>query len=510
MVIVSLLFSALLAVVINYFRFLSDLPRNRLIFCAAVLVMMTVSAKLTDTDYLYVAMFLFVIVCAFSFSVRGGLLGALVSIPVVMWSSHGFHWQQIAFLGVGYVLVGLISGVYWQIFRRESLRAFRAQNHLFRQAKDLSIVRSIGTALQSTLDIDRIIHIILTAMTAGHGLGFNRAMLFLLSDDGQYLQGKTAIGSLRAADVIDIWKSTSRDKLKLEDYIEHEDDAAEANKALIEHIRKIAIRSDSEHALAKVIEDRQPMILHSNDPKFRMEGWFDSLVDLGQVAIVPLVHKGEMLGIIMVDNHFSKQPIDNADLERLLPLANQAAMALQNAALYHKTQEMAITDGLTGLHNQRFFEEMLSTIYNSTRRTQMPLSMLVLDIDYFKNYNDRNGHLAGNELLIKLAAILKQSVRKEDLTFRFGGEEFIVLLSSTSKKDALNVAEKIRKRIEDTEFPFEEVQPNGQLTISIGVASFPEDKDRPRELFEAADQALYTAKRSGRNQVVGYKEGEPA
>jgi diguanylate cyclase (GGDEF)-like protein len=191
----------------------------------------------------------------------------------------------------------------------------------------------------------------------------------------------------------------------------------------------------------------------------------------------------------------------------LLPLANQAAMAIHNANLYRQTEEMAITDGLTGLYNQRFFEAMLNSVYNSTRKNQQPLSMLVLDLDFFKSYNDRHGHLAGNELLFQLARLLKQSVRKEDLTFRFGGEEFVVLLSSTKKDDALKVAEKIRRNVEMTLFPHEDGHPSQKLTISIGVASFPEDKQHPRDLFQAADMALYEAKKRGRNQVIAYEEG---
>jgi diguanylate cyclase (GGDEF)-like protein len=506
-IVASFVFTSLLLLAINYYRFLFSHRWNQWIFCSATFVLLITNFYLLDSRLLSIGLFVFVIVCGFNFSIYGALTSSFISVATVAILTPSQHWQPLVFLMMGYLAVGLLSGVYTKLLRMETIRAEAAQRQLYRQAKDLSIVRSIGTAMQSTLDLDRISHVILTAITAGHGLGFNRAMLFLLTDDGRFLQGKTAIGSLDIEEVISIWKITTREKMTLNDYIEHEEDASTANRSLIETIQKIKIAIDSDHVLARSFQSNQPMIVNEPHSSENREDWFNSTLHVSQMALIPLVNKGSAIGLILVDNHFSKHPIEIHDLERLLPLANQAAMAIQNANLYHKTQTMAITDGLTGLHNQRFFEEMLNTIYNSSRRTQMPLSMLVIDIDYFKNYNDHNGHLAGNEVLIKLAQILKQSVRKEDLTFRFGGEEFIILLSGTKKVDAAMIAEKIREKIEDTEFDFEQFQPFGQITVSIGISSFPEDTDRPRALFEAADLALYAAKRNGRNQIAEYKEG---
>lgn len=502
-VIWSIVTTLIIIVLMNNIRFRFDERWNRRLFACATFLVILTNALLLNTQILALALFVFVIVSSFSFHWRGALLSSFLSIICIEIFAPVSHWQQLAFLLPGYIAVGLVSLQYARFLQHETTRNQISRDQLFRQAKELNIMRNIGTALQGTLDLDAILHIILTAITAGHGHGYNRALLFLLTEDGLKLHGRAAIGSLRSEEGIQIWKITTRERMDFEDYIEHKQQAATANHALIAAIQTISIDLHSDHPLTRSLRMREPLITNLKDDAILNSA---NLRDIGEVAIIPLLNKGEMLGVIVVDNHVNRVRINVDDVDRLQPLADQAALAIHNAKLYHQTQELAIRDGLTGLHNQRFFEEMLQTIYNSNRHRQIPLSMLVIDIDYFKNYNDQNGHLAGNELLIRLADILKKSVRKEDLTFRFGGEEFVILLSSLQKNDAMRVAEKIRKIIEDTAFDFEERQPNGQLTVSIGVASFPDDKDRPRELFEAADAALYAAKRTGRNRVVCYEE----
>jgi diguanylate cyclase (GGDEF)-like protein len=126
------------------------------------------------------------------------------------------------------------------------------------------------------------------------------------------------------------------------------------------------------------------------------------------------------------------------------------------------------------------------------------------DIDYFKNYNDTNGHEAGNEILKKVAQIMAGSVRDVDFVARYGGEEFVLLLIETSKTNARLFAERLRQIIEKENFPYQEKQPAGNLTITIGVAGFPEDATTPEELISRADEALYRGKKEGRNRVITY------
>ncbi len=165
-------------------------------------------------------------------------------------------------------------------------------------------------------------------------------------------------------------------------------------------------------------------------------------------------------------------------------------------------QQLAITDGLTGLFNYRYFRSQLDHELERARRHHLELSLIMLDIDFFKNYNDSNGHPAGDIVLKEIADAVQENIRKIDIPCRYGGEEFILILPDTGKTAAVVVAEKIRGLIERMAFKNQEKQPNGQLTISIGVATFPEDGETSNKLVEKVDENLYRAKQTGRNKVV--------
>lgn len=159
-------------------------------------------------------------------------------------------------------------------------------------------------------------------------------------------------------------------------------------------------------------------------------------------------------------------------------------------------------DPLTGLYNRRQLMTDLHEEVQRARRYGIPFSLFMLDIDYFKNYNDTNGHLAGDELLKQMAALLKPNVRACDKVARYGGEEFVIILPQTDLKGAMAVAEKLRRLIEEYEFPGKESQPGGKITVSIGVAAFSDHADNHEVLLHMADQAMYQAKSAGKNRVV--------
>jgi len=164
-------------------------------------------------------------------------------------------------------------------------------------------------------------------------------------------------------------------------------------------------------------------------------------------------------------------------------------------------RQLAITDGLTNLYNYRYFKEQLQQEINRATRHSLDVSLVMIDIDHFKHYNDKNGHPAGDLLLNKIGKLLKDNVRNIDLAARYGGEEFSLVLIETNKYAAKIVAEKIRKLIEKQEFEFEESQPLKRITISTGVATFPEDATTLERLVDAADKRLYQAKKAGRNTI---------
>jgi diguanylate cyclase (GGDEF)-like protein len=164
-------------------------------------------------------------------------------------------------------------------------------------------------------------------------------------------------------------------------------------------------------------------------------------------------------------------------------------------------EKLSITDGLTDLYNHKHFHKKLKEEVKKAKRYNFNLSLIIADIDYFKNYNDAHGHMEGDKILKGVASSIMSSVRTHDVTARYGGEEFSIILPNTNKNDAMRLAERIRLNISKQPFPYKETQPNGNLTISLGVASFPEDVKEPDNLIKKADDALYRAKEKGRNRV---------
>ncbi len=166
-----------------------------------------------------------------------------------------------------------------------------------------------------------------------------------------------------------------------------------------------------------------------------------------------------------------------------------------------RLEALAVTDGLTGLFNRRRFEEVLDLEVRRAQRMGTPLSLLMMDVDHFKVYNDTHGHPAGDEVLRTLARLMRERLRATDIPCRYGGEEFAVILPGTSRTDGLILASDLRLIVEAHPFEHEADQPGGRLTISIGVAAYPEDAPDEAALVRAADQALYRAKQRGRNRV---------
>ncbi len=187
-------------------------------------------------------------------------------------------------------------------------------------------------------------------------------------------------------------------------------------------------------------------------------------------------------------------------------VTNLASLALVNCRNMHLLRSMANHDGLTSLLNKRYFIQALlpATLINCEKDAQR-LSLFIFDIDHFKNYNDTNGHPAGDDLLRHMSQIIQSSLRPGDLACRYGGEEFIIAMPETDQETATAQAEKLRRTIEETKLLHGEHQPGGKVTISGGVASFPQDGTSVSELIQHADEALYKSKKGGRNRVTVYE-----
>ncbi len=187
---------------------------------------------------------------------------------------------------------------------------------------------------------------------------------------------------------------------------------------------------------------------------------------------------------------------EKAELKRMV---QEQTLALRQAN--ERLRKLAISDGLTGLYNHRYFQDRWRREVQLARRYDEPLSLMILDVDFFKNYNDTMGRPQGDVLLKEMAMLLLRSVREVDLVARYGGEEFVVVLPKSQRTDAIVLAERVRSLVAQHAFPHRDIQPGGRLTVSIGVASFPHDGGDAGQVIVAADKALYRAKKGGRDRV---------
>jgi diguanylate cyclase (GGDEF)-like protein len=212
---------------------------------------------------------------------------------------------------------------------------------------------------------------------------------------------------------------------------------------------------------------------------------------------IPLVSFGQTLGVLMLERDVVGS-FQESDVKSLEAVADICATAIQNAHYVERVKQLAYLDGLTGIFNRRFFELRILEEIDRARRFNSGMAVLMVDIDQFKRLNDEFGHLLGDEVLRQVSSMFHQQLRKIDVVCRYGGEEFAILLSQTNPQHALGVAEKLRRLVETWQFP----GVPRSVTISAGVATFPDHGTSRDELVKSADAGLYAAKQGGRNRVL--------
>jgi diguanylate cyclase (GGDEF)-like protein len=226
------------------------------------------------------------------------------------------------------------------------------------------------------------------------------------------------------------------------------------------------------------------------------------LSNVTSLLCIPLIVKEETIGIINISNKKDNKFFNQDDLEFMCALANQAAIAINNAQLY----ELAITDGLTKLFIYRHFHYLLDNEIKRALRYRHSLSLLMMDIDNFKEINDSYGHQVGDEVLRAIADVIANDCRKIDLPSRYGGEEFALILPETKKENAGIIAERLRYKIDQLVLNINENAQNISSTVSIGIAGLPDDAENKEDLIQKADKALYFAKNYGKNCVAQYND----
>lgn len=379
----------------------------------------------------------------------------------------------------------------------------RNHNHQDKTKTELLMLYEIFNAVFSTLNLDEILYIILTCITAKEGLGFNRAMLFLADEEQNALVGKMGIGPHTGEAGRRIWEEIEREGKNLEDFIAaYEHLQQEKNWQLNNIVRSIKIPlNNSDDIINMTFLEGMPFEVTTDLQHSKVNKELRHKLQLNDFVCVPLKGRGKNLGVIIVDNFVTQKPITRDEIRMLMMFISQAGLAIENSQLYEELLQLAQTDSLTRLWNHGHFQYLLAEEIKKAEKGKYPVSLLMLDIDYFKNYNDKLGHPAGDKLLCSLAKLLKEHSRAEDIICRYGGEEFSIILPHVDEEKASEIAERLRVAVETHEFEHEEVQPHHAITVSIGVCTYPHLAVNKEELIYRADMALYQAKHHGRNRV---------
>ncbi|HBG45647.1 MAG TPA: sensor domain-containing diguanylate cyclase [Deltaproteobacteria bacterium] len=253
-----------------------------------------------------------------------------------------------------------------------------------------------------------------------------------------------------------------------------------------------------------VARKKKPLLVPDvqKDPRFSKKGDEVSNFTTQSIICVPLITRGRCLGVIELINKVEEDKgFSEDDLLVLTTLADFTAIAIENAIFFNRVQELTITDDLTKLYNSRFLHSRLEYEVERARRFRYELSMIFLDLDYFKDVNDTHGHLIGSKLLKEIAQLILSLTRNVDMVCRYGGDEFIVMMPGTPKKSAALVAEKLRNSFREAVF-LKDDGLNLHLTASFGVATFPWDARDKDELIQKADHAMYDVKNRTRDGVA--------
>ena len=269
------------------------------------------------------------------------------------------------------------------------------------------------------------------------------------------------------------------------------------NDKVTKKIYEIGVKSDDKAENKRAIEDFINNVIKMEsfiflDKKDGMHN-FGFAKDTENVLGIPLIIRQKIISIILVEN------LKKDDCEKFLILAPQIALQIDRIGLFDSVEKISITDGLTGAYLRRYFVKRLKEEITRSEQCKMNLSFIMLDLDKFKECNDNFGHLVGDVVLKDVSNIITKNIREIDLVARYGGEEFCILLPEADKTGAHAVGERIRKSIE--KHVIKAYDESTQITVSMGISSFPEDSKDVEGLIEAADKALYEAKREGRNII---------
>lgn len=252
-----------------------------------------------------------------------------------------------------------------------------------------------------------------------------------------------------------------------------------------------------------VAENGQPLLVPdvNQDPRFLKKVDKISNFATQSIIAVPMKIKNKVLGVIEIINKNEPNPLRKNDVEILTTVADYAAIALENSRNYQRIQELTITDDITGLYNSRHLHQIIKNEIDRFERYHHTFSITFFDLDFFKGVNDNYGHLVGSQMLNKVGKVVSKNIRKVDLAVRYGGDEFIVIMPQTNKKQAHGLTKRLRKAI-NAEVYFAEEGFNIRITASFGVATFGDDATSKDELLGIVDEAMYQIKNTSRDGIA--------
>jgi diguanylate cyclase (GGDEF)-like protein len=356
----------------------------------------------------------------------------------------------------------------------KSLKALlksRREKVLLRQ--ELDMFHQVMEGMRLDISQEDLLKLVVKAVTKG--LGYDRAAIFLPVHDDTLLERAMGIDPKGKFEV----------------------GADEHSRHALSPVRGFSIISDIYHGYRD--------FFFSNNILKRLPGAKSNLVrGVTCNANIPMhVRKGQIIGVLAVDNLFTHRHLKKSDVDSLMNFATQAGLVLESLRLHDRVKTLSVTDELTGLFNRRYFDQHFPRELQRCQRYERECSLLYVDLDFFKHVNDHYGHSAGDEVLKFVSNVLKGAVRTIDTVCRIGGDEFAVILPETSARDAVGVAQRLVHRMASTAPPLDEMQKAGEsVTLSVGLAAYPKDGLTVPELVAKADAHVYQAKESGRNRVA--------
>ena len=380
---------------------------------------------------------------------------------------------------VPYRRSGRITGAV--IVAADVTEEFELRESLKRRNEELETISRIGSKLNSTLDLEEISTTLARTIRQFHP---EESVSILLPASGESAEADSEYFRAAATSGFPAGADPQGSRLRV---YGSPADSAEEDTWERQGIISGAVRTGRAENVADVTQDRR---------------YLEVLGTTRSEMVVPMVVREKVVGVIDIQSSVpGRFSADN--VRRITTLANHAATAFENAHLHAKVWEMAQRDRLTGLRNLRYFEDRLKEELDRASRYDSPFSLVMMDIDDFKHYNDSFGHPMGNVLLRTVSRAIASALREVDILVRYGGEEFVCLLPMTGQREAAEIAERIRRKVleANSEIPHASEQPRGCVSISLGVSSFLTDVRERDRLLEVADERMYMAKRAGKNRV---------